>query len=140
MLNKFFVSLFSILFLFNCAGSGAALDKQDSLLKKLSMEKFGSESQIIYNSDKSYSLVVKQEKSTVKNPNPVLQFFVYGLRKDKIVFEESVPAGRIKWITRNQIEVVVTPGTISTEDKKLYGYIYNVDLGTKAELNSQSVK
>ncbi|MHB8931577.1 MAG: hypothetical protein ACYC5R_13350, partial [Melioribacteraceae bacterium] len=110
-------------------------------LKKLSLEKFGTSSRLIYNSDKSYSIVVKQEKSTAKNPNPLLQFFVYDIGKDKIIFEESIPAGKIKWRNNRQFEVTITPEMISTEDSnKLYGYIYDVDLGTKTDLNSQSIK
>lgn len=141
MRHNIWSCLFFSLLLINCAGSDNAFERQESVLKKLSLEKFGISSRLIYNSDKSCSIVVKQEKSTAKNPNPLLQFFVYDLRKDKIIFEESFTGGRIKWKNNRLIEVTFTPEMISTEDSnKLYGYIYDVDLGTKTDLNSQSTK
>ena len=141
MRNKILGCLFFSLFLINCAGTDNAFNKQESVLKKLSLEKFGTSFRLIYNSDKSYSIVVKQEKSTAKNPNPLLRFFAYDMEKNKIIFEESIPAGKIKWRNNRQFEVTITPEMISTEDSnKLYGYIYDVDLGTKTDLNSQSTK
>ncbi|MHB8906719.1 MAG: hypothetical protein ACYC4T_01260 [Melioribacteraceae bacterium] len=141
MLNKFNALLIFFLLLAGCSVTQKTLTRQESVLKKLSLEKFGTSSRLIYNSDKSYSIVVKQEKSTAKNPNPLLQFFVYDIGKDKIIFEESIPAGKIKWRNNRQFEVTITPEMISTEDSnKLYGYIYDVDLGTKTDLNSQSIK
>jgi hypothetical protein len=141
MLNKFNALFITFLLLAGCLVTQRTFSEQDVDLKKLSVEKFGASFHISYNNKKSFALVVKQEKSAAINPNPVLQFFIYEMEKDKIIFEESVPAGKIKWKTNNQIEVIVTPETISTEDNnKLYGYIYNVDLGTKTDLNSQSIK
>ena len=141
MRYKLYASLFSILLFINCAGSNNAFKDLEVVLRKHSLEKYGIAFSIIYNSDKSYSIVVKQEKSTAKNPNPILQFFVYEMGKDKIIFEDSVPAGRIKWKSNNQIEVTVTPEMVSTEDNvNLYGYIYNVDIRTKTGLNSKSIK
>ena len=141
MRNKILGCLFFSLFLINCAGTDNAFNKQESVLKKLSLEKFGTSFRLIYNSDKSYSIVVKQEKSTAKNPNPLLRFFAYDMEKNKIIFEESIPAGKIKWRNNRQFEVTITPEMISTEDSnKLYGYIYDVDLGTQTDLNSQSTK
>ncbi len=138
---KIWDCLFFTLLLINCAGTDNAFNKQESVLKKLSLEKFGTSFRLIYNSDKSYSIVVKQEKSTAKNPNPLLQFFIYDMGKDKIIFKESFSGGKIKWRSNRQFEVTITPEMISTEDSnKLYGYIYDVDLGTKTDLNSQSTK
>ena len=141
MRYKILSCLFFTLLLINCAGTDSALNKQESVLKKLSLEKFGTSFRLIYNFDKSYSIVVKQEKSTAKNPNPLLQFFVYDMGKDKIIFEESFSGGKIKWKNNRQFEVTITPEMISTEARnKLYGYIYDVGLGTKTDLNSQSTK
>lgn len=141
MLNKFNALFITFLLLTGCFVTQKTFSEQDVNLKKLSVEKFGASFHILYNNKRSFALVLKQEKSSVQNPKPVLQFFIYEMKKDKIIFEESVPAGKIKWKTNNQIEVIVTPETISTEDNnKLYGYIYDVDLRTKTELNSQSIK
>jgi hypothetical protein len=140
MKNKFYL-LITLLFLIRCSAIQTTLSDQEEYLKKLSADKFGTSFFISYNDTKSFALVVNQQKSTVKNPNPVLQFFVYDVGKSKISFEESVPAGKIKWKNNNQLEVVITPGTVSTEENgKLYGYIYNVSLGTKTDLNSLLIK
>ncbi len=141
MLNKFNALFITFLLLAGCLVTQKTFSEQDINLKKLSVEKFDASFHIPYNNKKSFALVVKQEKSTAKNPNPVLRFFVYEMGKGKIILEESLAAGKIKWKTNNQIEVIITPEMISTEDNnKLYGYIYNVDLGTKTDLNTQSIK
>lgn len=41
----------------------------------------------IYNTKKSYSIVVKQEKANAQNPNPILHFFIFDMEEEKIVYQ-----------------------------------------------------
>jgi hypothetical protein len=139
MWNKSFAYFIPLFFLINCSASHKTFTEQEVILKKLSIEKYGTTFHLMYNTEKSYSVVVKQEKTTAQNPNPVLQFFVFDMGKEIIVFEDNVVGGRTSWKNNDQIEVVFTPGMISTEDNnKIYGYIYNVKLKTKTDINSST--
>lgn len=137
MLKKYFALFIFLLFLVSCAASQKPFAEQEAILKKLSLEKFGVSFRLSYNIDQSFALSIKQEKTTNQNPNPVLQFFVFDVAKNVTVFEDNVAGGKVRWKNPDQIEVILTPGTVSTEDNnKLYGYLYNVKLKTKADLNS----
>lgn len=122
-----------------CSASQKTFTEQEVLLKKLAIEKYGAVFNLLYNTEKSYSVVVSQRKASLQEPNPVLRFFVYNMTKEKIVFEDNVAGGKITWINNQQIEISVTPGAISTElNNNNYGYIYNVKMNTKAKINSSS--
>jgi hypothetical protein len=139
MRKKSFAYFIPLLFFINCSASHKIFTEQEVVLKKLSMEKYGTTFHIMYNENKSYSVVVKQEKATAQNPNPVLHFFVFDLVEEKIIFEDNMAGGKIAWKNNDQIEVTVTPGTLSTElNNKIYGYLYSVTLKTKADKNSSS--
>lgn len=136
MLKKCFALFISLLFLVGCAASQKPFAEQEAILKKLSLERFGISFQLLYNTDQSFALSIKREKAANQNPNPVLQFFVFDVAKSIIVFEDNVAGGKVRWKNSDEIEVLLTPGTVSTEDNnKLYGYLYNVKLKTKADLN-----
>ena len=136
MWKKPFAYFINLLFLINCSVSHKTFTEQEVILKKLSIEKYGTTFQLMYNTEKSYSAVVKQEKVTSQNPNPGLQFFIFDMEEEKIVFEDNIAMGKINWENNDKIEVIVTPGMISTEDNnKIHGYIYNVKLKTKTDIN-----
>ncbi len=139
MRKMFFPWFITILFLMGCSSSQKTFTEKEVLLKKLSIEKYGTTFNLLYNTEKSYSVVVSQGKASLQEPNPVLRFFVYDMTKEKIVLEDKVAGGKITWINNEQIEVSVTPGAISTElNNNNYGYLYNVKMNTKAEINSSS--
>jgi len=139
MWKKIFACFIPLLFLINCSASQKTFTEKEVILKKLSIEKYGATFHLIYNTEKSCSVVVKQEKVTAQNPNPVLQFFIFDMGEGKIVFEDSIAGGKINWKDNDRLEVIVTPGIISTDDNnKLYGYLYNVKLKTKTDINSST--
>jgi len=139
MIYKFLLSLFFLFFLTGCAGSVTTQDEHLVFLKKLASERYGTATRFIFNSDKTFSIAVKQEKASAQNTNPLLQYFVFDLEKEKIVFEDDVPGGSIFWKDNDRVEVRATPGIVQINDgNNLYGYIYNVISGTKSELNPVS--
>jgi len=125
----------------NCSSSEKTFAEKEIVLNKLSVEKFGVSFQTTYNADNSFALVVEKAKVTSKNPNPFLRFFIYGLGESKIIFEDNVAGGLASWKNDAQIEVAITPGTVSTEEiGKLYGYVYNVISKIKTDRNSSTLK
>lgn len=136
---KYLFLLFSavLFFLIGCSASPKTFKEQEILLKKISLEKYGTNFDILYNSDKSYSIVIKKEKASVQHPNPLLVFFLYNLASDKIVFEDTVAGGKIAWLNREQVEVSTVPGTVSLEHaNNKFGYLYNAATESKADINS----
>ena len=137
MLYKILTLLIFSLFLEGCAGSSALPEKHSIALNKLSLERFGTGYRHLYNSDTTFSIAVKQEKASARNPNPLLQYFVFNLADEKIIYEDNVPGGSIFWKDNGRIEVRETPGTVRAGDgNKIYGYIYDVKSGIKSELDS----
>ena len=136
MRHKVFISFFILFFVVGCAGSNYSIEEREIILNKLSAVKYGNTSRPVYNSDKSFSIVYKQEKAIANNPNPFLRFFIYDMEKQEIILEDSAVGGKIRWRDNDRIEVTVTPGNISTElNDSMNGYIYNVRLKTKTSIN-----
>lgn len=132
MLKKRFITFILFLFIINCSGSQKTFTEQKSILEKYAEQRYGTSFNVIYNSERSFTIVVKLEAITSRTPNPVLQFFIYDMLIEKIIFEDNVPGGKIAWNNNYQIEISYTPGMISKEDgNKVYGYIYDVRLKTK---------
>ncbi|TSA27076.1 MAG: hypothetical protein D4R68_06190 [Ignavibacteriales bacterium] len=141
MLKKYFALFVPLFFMINCSSSEKTFAEKEIVLNKLSVEKFGVSFQTTYNADNSFALVVEKAKVTSKNPNPFLRFFIYGLGESKIIFEDNVAGGLASWKNDAQIEVAITPGTVSTEEiGKLYGYVYNVISKIKTDRNSSTLK
>jgi len=96
--------------------------------KTLALKKYHS--QVVYklNPDKTYVLCVKKQ-----NPKPFvpkqftqLRFFVYDLKTNKLIFEDSLENGHVQWENSNQIKVTITPEIVKDIEVKEYGYRYNV--------------
>ena len=136
MQKKYFLMFISLVFVIGCSAPEKTFKDGEIILKKLSAEKLGSPIQIFYNSDSTFALNIRQDKSSSRNPNPSLNFFVYNIKIAKIIFEDSVPAGSAAWINNDEIEVRLTPGIVSSNDaNRLFGYIYNVKSGKKSDLS-----
>jgi len=72
-----------------------------------------------------------------------VQFFVYDLKNEKVLFEDSLANGSVKWLNDYQIQVSTVPGIVTEDeevDKKLMGYIYDVKLQRKLYDQGDKVK
>ncbi len=50
-------------------------------------------------------------------------------KNEKVIFEDNLTNGKIKWINNRQIQVSTMPEIVSGKEennKKMYGYIYDV--------------
>jgi len=125
-----------LLFLLLLCGCTAAQNKcapRSARLRSIAAEKYGAAYQTSTNSDRHFAIVRKQEKESSLNPNPALHFFVYDMKKGVVVFEDNVGAARVRWINSRQIEVAVTPGTVSRDRAdEIPGYRVDVETGLKS--------
>lgn len=93
----------------------------------LAKEKLGDD--VIYtpNKSQSYVLCVKETKGNNRQPSSIIKFFVYDLEEAKIIYEENLSAGYVKWYNDNQIEMYSTPGVmVEGTTRNDYTTIYNV--------------
>jgi hypothetical protein len=101
------------------------------MLSKIIKEKFPQQNSIQYNTNKTYALCLNNTKSQSNKP---LKFFVYSIKTDKIILEDSLPKGKVKWLNENQIEVTSVPGIVRGREGKENqenGYIFDLKLQKK---------
>lgn len=124
-----------------CAHSQIFEENRTENYKVIASEKLGPEPVYDLNPDKTHVLAYKQEKKSARNPNPFLHFLLYDIANDKLIYEDKLSSGSVKWINDFQIEVETIPGAVSSENlNKKYGYIFDVKTGKRIELtnNNQS--
>ncbi len=139
MLHKLSVAILQItigLTLAYCALAKKESNSGESVenYKKLAVDKYKDNITYQINLTHLYVLCHKQSRSTSRNPFPQVQFFVYDLKNEKVLFEDSLVNGSVKWLNDYQIQVSTIPGIVTGEeeaDKKLMGYIYDVKLQRK---------
>ena len=148
MLHKLSVSILQLTIGFTLAY--CALAKKDSNsadsvdhYKKLAVDKYTDNITYRRNLTHIYVICYKQSRPTSQNPFPPLQFFVYDLKNEKILFEDSLAKASIKWLNDYQIQVSTIPGIVTGDEeanKKLMGYIYDIKLQRKLYDQGDKVK
>ncbi|MGE5682288.1 MAG: hypothetical protein ACM34K_15580 [Bacillota bacterium] len=144
-ITKHFVFVFFLpaLILTGCCSS--SVEKQQSgsennqTLKsyiQLALSRYGDNVEYLYNSpEKSFVLALSREKESSNNPYPAIHFFVFDIKKNMIIFEDVVPKATVSWKNDHQVEVIVTPAIISTDEQdKPQGYIFDIDKHQKTAL------
>ena len=111
--------------------------------KKIADQKYKNDVDYRFNSLKTHVLCVKKSKPTEKHPFPSLAFFLYDLKENKILFEESSTRGHVKWFNDHQIQISLIPGIVTGDEEKnrrLTGYIYDLKLKRKIYANDKAFK
>ena len=143
MLKRISVSFLSIFLIASCCSSNVTsknLSSNRLTYKKIAEEKYSKNYNTIFNSDSTYLFVYSSPKNADKILPPPLKFFVYDNNKAKIIFEDNLVNGKIKWINNHQIQVSTDPEIISGKEEKnikMYGYIY--DVLTKRKLSELDI-
>jgi hypothetical protein len=129
-MNRFFnttVFCCLLILLESCEHTGSGFEKKDETYKEVAVNKLGANPAFSYNTGKTHVLIYKQLKPAAENPLPPLRFFVYDIKNDTLIYENSIPAGSVKWKNDTQIEVTLIEGNISTERKENQnGYLFDV--------------
>ena len=108
--------------------------------KTLAMEKYNDRIDYISNESKTYVLCSKTNKSTPKIPQNSLFFFVYDLKNDRVVIEESVVDGSVTWISDHQIEIIQKTGIVTKDNPDhRQGYIFDLNTGEKSTLSKKAL-
>jgi len=132
MIKRIGVSFLPILFVAACCSANDTSKKIINNLpayNKIAEEKYNKEFNTVFNSDSTYLFVYATPKKSNKLFPLPLKFFVYDNKNGKIIFEDNLTNGKIKWINNRQIQVSTNPEIVSgkeEENQKMYGYIFDV--------------
>lgn len=104
--------------------------EEDKIMDKflsLAKEKFDDKFSFQLNSEKSYILCFTKPHLTDNQLST--QYFLYDLNNEKIIFEEDIGQGSVKWISEHHIQVIPIPGIVKGDEKtegSASGYIYDI--------------
>ncbi len=101
----------------------------------LATEKYGADVAFMPNASQSYVLCVQQSQPASGGRRAPLNFFIYDSENRKIVFEDSQVAGRVEWLSDDQIKVHVVPGVVRGDQSGPSSNIYIYDLKTGRKLS-----
>ncbi len=138
------VCIILIATLFSCATRELKKEEaQNEGYRSLAVQKFGQGADFIQNVSGSAVLCVKKTKPTQLNPQLQIAFFIYDLKANKILFEDSIPNGSVSWNDGSSIIVSLVPGTVREDDKtrpSRPGYIYDLRSRKTRDLESVDVR
>ena len=134
------VQLFILFLLFGCVPT-SKLSQQETLKSKktyqqIAQEKFGEKVECKLNSNKSYALCKKKMTAPVLNPNQLLEFFVYDIQKEEIIYENKMSNVKIKWHNNTQLLITYQKGYITgPTDTGKSTYIFDLPSKKKTTYN-----
>lgn len=137
--SKFILQMFLLLISFitiGCSTCNCGKDKPEITdeqraenFHKIAREKYGDNYKIENNETKEYYLVTNFVKSAT---DLSIKFFVYEIKSEKILLEDFIKSGSVKWVDKYLLDVQIHPGIVkkndSTDD---IGYFYNAEINQK---------
>jgi len=122
-----FISL--ILFLNSCGSSKEEHQPDMPTYKKIAEVNFKNNYKAEFNKDSTYIIVYYSPKSKLMSLNPPLRFFVYNTGEKKVIFQDNLANGDIKWKNNYQFIVTTIPEIVKGDDEENmqnFGYTYDV--------------
>ncbi len=120
-------------------GSASSQDMKDSAsvakYETIAIERYKDRIEYVFNESKVFVLCIHSNKPTAKMPESIVSFFVYDLKMNRVILEESIRDGSVRWIDEQRIEIVQKTGTVSKEDQsRVQRYVYDVMTQKKTEI------
>lgn len=105
------------------------LQPDQPIYKKIAEEKFKKDYKVKSNSDSTYLIVYYSPRNKLRSLNPPLKFFVYNTGEKKVIFQDNLANGDIKWKNNYQFIVTTIPEIVKGDDEENiqnFGYTYDV--------------
>lgn len=118
----------------SCTASKEAQEKY----KILAADKYRENVDYVFNESKSFVLCQNLSKSTILKPENAIRFFVYDMKNDAVVIEESYANGSVRWINDHAIEVTYHLGVASKDPSLPHSGKYIFDIITKQRSTDQN--
>lgn len=133
-LSRNLFQLFLLIFLFGCVSNKKVSQEEVTIQKKtlqqIAEKKFGEKVEYKLNSDKTYVLCQKIMPELLRNPNQLLEFFVYDIQHEEIIYEDTIANAKISWYNNTKLKITKQKGyTTHSTDTGKWTYIF--DLKTK---------
>jgi hypothetical protein len=89
--------------------------------------KFGAKYIYDWNIDSTHILAINKKGKVSSIHLAPLEYFIYDVKNDSVVFRETLTGGTAKWISPSQIQVNIVPGNI-IDDEELENLKYKFDV------------
>ena len=89
--------------------------------------KFGAEYIYDWNIDSTHVLATNKKGKVSSIHLAPLEYFIYDVKNDSVLFRETLTGGIAKWISPSQIQVNIVPGNI-TDDEDIANLKYKFDV------------
>jgi hypothetical protein len=110
--------------------------KEKKIYLEIALEKFGEKVEYKLSPNKSYVLCKKMLPVPVLNPNQLIEFFVYDIQQDKIIYEDKIANVKISWHNNTQLVITRQKGYITTPtDTGKWTYIFDIQSKKKITLD-----
>ena len=111
-----------------CKSTEKATTNQETKAYLEPAAKLGDGVKYSFNKDRSY--VLAQSTPDINGQNTSFSFFVFDMKAEKIVLEQTIDSGFVQWLSDNEIEVFLTPGVMRNDQSRdEFTTVYNVATG-----------
>jgi len=142
-IKKILVHIFIVCLLFGCVQTNKLCQHETYNPKKtyqqIALERFGEKVEYSLNQNMSYILCKKSMPELKLNPNQLIEFFVYDIQKEEIIFEDKIANAKISWHSNSQLLITRQKGyIINPTDTGKWTYI--IDLQSKKKITPKQPK
>lgn len=132
-IKNILIQLFTVCLLFGCVSTNSLSHQEafsgNKTYLHLALKKYGEKFECKLNPDKSYALCKKIIPDSALNPNQLIEFFVYDIQQDKIIYEDKMANVKISWNNNTQLLISKQKGYVThpTNTGKVL-YIFDLHL------------
>ena len=141
MKNTCLLCMMGVLILF-CTCSRTTQSTNTESYLDIAKTKYGVDDEFSCEENSSKTLVLC--KHATDNSEPGLmswEYFVYEQENKKVLLEDAVDRGNVKWFSESEIEISRTPGTMRADQTMAdYAWILNVYSGDKVKKSEYTKK
>ncbi|RXQ92194.1 hypothetical protein EO244_11635 [Ancylomarina salipaludis] len=110
-----------------------ATSSSKQMYQLIAHKKYGENAECFLNPNLSYVLCQKRNPDTQLIPNQLIEFFVYDIQKQKIIYEDKIANAEITWHNNTQLLITNQRGYITgPTDTGKWTYLF--DLLTKKKI------
>lgn len=109
----------------------------------IAKEKFTVNYVMKFNASKDYLLCFKNDDSHKEKNTSATAYFIYDLKNDVVLIEETIGAGKVEWLNDHQVEISSIPGIVKGGEKEettKQSYIYDLKLKKKLSITNDKDK
>lgn len=104
------------------------ITKQGLNYKKIVNQRYNADFEFLPNKEKDFILCVNQKKADNLNPFPTLQFCIFSIADQDIIYEQILKNGKVEWIDDYKIKITNIPTQIKKDKNPENTRIINVKL------------